>query len=429
MAIVKMAYFHDSLEVEIPDRNLMDVLVPADVPKSADLIGCLGKNLENPAGTPAFSALCAGRRKVCVMVCDLTRPMETDKILPTMLDKIGAGSPNAEIVILVALGTHRPLSEGEIDRVVGREIGKKYAVVNHDARDESRLAAVPGPRPDFPVQVNSLLVESDFRLALGAVKPHPVFGWSGGGKIVIPGVSGHETIGISHWNSCPFKGTEIMGRVDNPVRLEAEAIVAKNNLLDFVVNAVLDENGEIHDLRCGDPILAHRQCVDIARRFYLRDIPQPADAVLVGAGKWAPDLWVGSMSVYQSEFFVKKGGTIVLFGNFPEGVGRTHPEILEWGYRPYREVKKLVEGGALANDLTLAAHLVHLGRVLDAREAKCLLLSEGISPSDAGRLGFERLDSPERAMERLYRLHGRDCRVLAIPGFNSTPIVSEHPVA
>lgn len=427
MATVRMAYYDEALDVEIPDRNLIEVLVPVDMRKCPDLAERLDANLENPVGSPAFSELCKGRKKVCVIVCDLTRPMETEKLLPSIIERIEAGGPGVEITFLVALGTHRPLSEKEIDKVVGEGVRKKYRVLNHDAWDENCLATIPGERDSFPIKVNSLLVESDLRIGVGAVKPHPIFGWSGGVKIVIPGVSGYETTGLSHWNSCPFKGVEIMGKVDNPVREEAERIVMGNNLLDFVVNAVLNEDSEIADLRCGHPVLAHRQCVDVARQYYFRETARPADAVMVGVGKWGADLWVGSMSVYQSEFFLKKGGTVVLFGKLPEGVSQTHPEILEWGYKPYREVDKLVREGKLSGDLTLAAHLVHIGRVLDAREAKCLLISEGISREDAARLGFDYAETPREAMEYLVARHGPDLDILAIPGFNSTAIITEHP--
>ena len=135
----------------------------------------------------------------------------------------------------------------------------------------------------------------------------------------------------------------------------------------------------------------------------------------------------GSNAVYQSEFYLRKGGTIVLLGNFPEGISPVHTEIAQWGYRPYREVKKLVEDGTLAGDLTLAAHLVHLGRVLDARQAECVLISEGISREEAEQVGFRYLDSPDQIMDYLKRKHGDGVRVLAIPGYNSTPIISSTP--
>ena len=122
-----------------------------------------------------------------------------------------------------------------------------------------------------------------------------------------------------------------------------------------------------------------------------------------------------------------QGGTIVLLGNFPEGISPVHTEIAQWGYRPYREVKKLVEDGTLAGDLTLAAHLVHLGRVLDARQAECVLISEGISREEAEQVGFRYLDSPDQIMDYLKRKHGDGVRVLAIPGYNSTPIISSTP--
>lgn len=218
-----------------------------------------------------------------------------------------------------------------------------------------------------------------------------------------------------------------MGLVDNPVRQLYESIVVEANLIDFILNAVLTEESRISDVRCGDIIQAHRAAVKLAEASYIRDVAEPADAIIVGAGKWAADLWVGSNAVYQSEFYLRKGGTIVLLGNFPEGISPVHKEIAQYGYRPYREVRKLVEGGPLADDLSTASHLVHLGRVLDAREAECVLLSEGIGREEAQKVGFRYLDSPAEIMGYLKRKHGENLRVLAIPGYNSTPIISSMP--
>ena len=324
---VKFAYYRESVTLDIPEENLIGVLRPEEIHPARDLRACISENLDHPIGTKPFRELCAGKKKICLVICDLTRPMETEKVLPVFLEQLEQYAPQAEITILIALGTHRPLSGEEIDKLCGPGVREKYRVVNHAFHDPAELVQIPCDRADVPpVFVNRLLVESDLRLAIGAVKPHPIFGWSGGAKIVIPGVAGYETTGYSHWLSCPQRGVEVMGLVDNPVR-----------------------------------------------------------------------------QLYESQ------------------------EIAHYGYLPYREVRKLVEGGPLADDLSTASHLVHLGRVLDAREAECVLLSEGIGREEAQKVGFRYLDSPAEIMGYLKRKHGENLRVLAIPGYNSTPIISSMP--
>lgn len=424
---VNIGYYKSFLGIDIPEENLIGILMPNEIDASVDLNRCINDNLDHPIGTAPFDEMCTGRRKICVIVCDLTRPMQTDKVLPAVLDRIGAVNRTAEINILIAQGTHRPLTDSEIDYLCGQGIRERCRVINHEFNNPEALVYVEGSSKEFPIYVNRLLYESDFKIAIGAVKPHPIFGWSGGAKIVIPGVSGYETTGLSHWNSCPFKGIELMGKEENPIRSEAEKVVGENRLLDFIVNAVLTEESEIADIRCGHFIKAHRACIDIAKKYYLKNIPEEADVVLVGVGKWGPDLWLGSMGIYQAEFYLKKKGAIILFGACPEGVSPTHPEILEWGYRPYAKVKKLVDDGILSHDLTLAAHLVHVGRVLEAREAECLIISEGIPKEDAARLGFGYLETPEQAMDYIIGKFGESARILAIPGFNSTPVISNTP--
>ena len=426
---VKIAYYKEDREVDIPEKNLIGVLRPKDIHPAADLTACINENLDHPIGTQPFDAMCVGKKNVCILVCDLTRPMETERVLPLLLERIERNAPGAKITILIALGTHRGLSDEEIDKLCGKGIREKCNVVNHAFDDPDALVQIPCDREDMPpVFVNKILTECDLRVAVGAVKPHPIFGWSGGAKIVIPGVAGYETTGYSHWLTCPHKGIEVMGKEDNPVRLLYESIVVKAHLVDFILNAVLTEESKISDVRCGDLVQAHRAAVHIAKKYYLCDVEEPADAIIVGVGKWASDLWVGSNAVYQSEFYLRKHGTIVLLGNFPEGISPVHKEISQYGYMPYREALKLIApGGPLEHDLSTASHLVHLGRVLDARQADCVLISEGISREEANKVGFQYLDSPNEIMGYLTKKYGENVRILAIPGYNSTPIISGRP--
>lgn len=426
---VKIAYYREDREIDIPEKNLIGVLRPKEIQPAEDLTACINQNLDAPIGTEPFDKLCAGKKNICILVCDLTRPMETDRVLPILLDRIERNAPGAKITILIALGTHRGLTDEEIDKLCGPGIREKYSVINHAFDDPNALVQVPYSAEGVPpVFVNRLLTECDLRLAVGAVKPHPIFGWSGGAKIVIPGVAGYETTGYSHWLTCPHKGIEVMGKEDNPVRLLYESIVTNAHLMDFILNAVLTEDSKISDVRCGDMVKAHRAAVSIAKKYYVCDVDEAADAIIVGVGKWASDLWVGSNAVYQSEFYLRRGGTIVLLGNFPEGISPVHKEIAQYGYMPYERARKLiVKGGPLEHDLSTASHLVHLGRVLDARQADCVLISNGISREEAHQVGFQYLDSPNEIMAYLKEKYGEQVRILAIPGYNSTPIISNTP--
>ncbi|MEA4912320.1 MAG: lactate racemase domain-containing protein, partial [Oscillospiraceae bacterium] len=340
--IVPMAWYRSKKELSIPEKNLIGVLEPDDIRPAEDLRALINRHLDHPVGCAPFDELCAGKKKICLLICDLSRPMQTDKVLPVVLERIKRASPDAQVSLLVAQGTHRALTREEKIYLCGQEVVENYPVLDHEFDNPEQLVCVQGAREDFPIYVNKLLYESDFKMAIGAVKPHPIFGWSGGAKIIIPGVSGKVTTGLSHWNSVTYKGTEIMGKVENPIRAEVEQAVRQEGLLDFILNAVLTDDSSIHDLRCGDFVQAHRACVAAASRYYYRDA-EPADAVIVGVGKWGADLWVGSMGIYSAEFYLKKGGTIIALEACPEGVSAVHPEILQYGYRPYREIKPLVD--------------------------------------------------------------------------------------
>lgn len=172
---VKIAYYREDREIDIPEKNLIGVLRPKEIQPAEDLTACINQNLDAPIGTEPFDKLCAGKKNICILVCDLTRPMETDRVLPILLDRIERNAPGAKITILIALGTHRGLTDEEIDKLCGPGIREKYSVINHAFDDPNALVQVPCSAEGVPpVFVNKLLTECDLRLAVGAVKPHPI---------------------------------------------------------------------------------------------------------------------------------------------------------------------------------------------------------------------------------------------------------------
>ena len=104
---VKIAYYKEDREVDIPEKNLIGVLRPKDIHPAADLTACINENLDHPIGTQPFDAMCVGKKNVCILVCDLTRPMETERVLPLLLERIERNAPGAKITILIARGACR----------------------------------------------------------------------------------------------------------------------------------------------------------------------------------------------------------------------------------------------------------------------------------------------------------------------------------
>ncbi|MHA1860603.1 MAG: nickel-dependent lactate racemase [Candidatus Asgardarchaeia archaeon] len=408
--IFKIPFGKEELEIEVPEENVVAEVEPKGVSFRVDEEEVIKRSLSKPIMSERISELAKGKRKVLIVVDDYTRPTPCHKILPHILNELKkAGVSDDNVKILVALGTHRKMSEKEILRKVGEEVYERIEVENHDWRDESNLVNLGKTELGTPIVVNKNVVESDLVIGVGYIVPHRVAGFSGGCKIIQPGVSGAETTGRTHWMSAEFSNEEIMGIAENPVRREIERIGLRAGL-NFIVNVVLDREKRIVGAFSGHPILAHRAGAKEAIKLFGVEIPERVDIVVADSHPADWDLWQAAKGLYSADLAVKKGGCIVFITPCWEGVSKEHPEVLEFGYRGYEEVKKLVENGVI-KDLTAAAHIVHVGRT-SAEKAKVIMYSEGIGRKECERLGFEYASTPQDAFEKAIEVVGKESKVI-----------------
>jgi nickel-dependent lactate racemase len=256
-----------------------------------------------------------------------------------------------------------------------------------------------------------MIKEVDFIIGIGQIVPHRVSGFSGGGNIIQPGICGEETTGKTHWLSAQFKGREILGKIENPVKDEIEQ-VAKRAGLKWIINAIQDSSGKLIKIVAGDPTQVYRIGAKRSLEIYQSKLPQEADIVIADSHPYDLDLWLAAKGIYASELAVKQGGVVILITLCQEGVSSSHPEVLEWGYQTFEEVDEKVRQRKIQK-LTAAAHLVHVGRVIKER-AKGILVSTGISKEATERLGFFYAKSPKEALEIAFSLSGRNAKVAVL---------------
>jgi nickel-dependent lactate racemase len=363
-----------------------------------------------------------GREKVLIVVDDYTRSTPIQIVLPQLINQSKeAGIKPEDIKILVALGTHRSMTEEEIVKKFGKDIPKQYSILNHPWWDPSQLTYVGETEKGTPIFVNRIVKEVDFIVGIGQIVPHRVSGFSGGGNIIQPGICGEETTGKTHWLSAQFKGREILGKIKNPVKEEIEQ-VAQRVGLKWILNTIQDGSGRLVQVVAGDPIQAYQKGAKRSSEIYQSKLPQEADIVVADSYPYDSDLWLAAKGIYASELAVKQGGIVILITLCPEGVSSSHPEVLEWGYQTFEEVDEKVRQKKI-NKLTVAAHLVHVGRVIKER-AKGILVSTGISKEETERLGFFYAKSPQEALEIAFSLSGRNAKVAVLQrGGEVLPIV------
>jgi nickel-dependent lactate racemase len=414
--------YPDIPPLDIQDRNLLGIFSPSTVKVERSEEEIISEAFSHSIGPDRLSKLLKGCKEVLIVVDDYTRTTPVQKILPRLISELEeAGIKPSDIKMLVALGTHRSMTEEEMQKKFGRDISKRYPILNHQWWDSSQLTYFGETEKGTPIFVNRMIKEVDFIIGIGQIVPHRVSGFSGGGNIIQPGICGEETTGKTHWLSAQFKGREILGKIDNPVKEEIEE-VAQRVGLKWIINTIQDGSGRLIEVVTGDPIQAYRTGAKRSFEIYQSKLPQEADIVIADSHPYDSDLWLAAKGIYASELAVKQGGVVILITLCQEGVSPSHPEVLEWGYQTFEEVNEKVRQRKIQK-LTAAAHLVHVGRVIKER-AKGILVSTGISKEETERLGFFHAKSPQEALEIAFSLSGRDAKVAVLQrGGEILPIV------
>jgi nickel-dependent lactate racemase len=415
--------------LDIPEQNLLGIFSPSVVTVRKNEADIVEGAFSHPIGSDPLARMLKGHKRVLILVDDYTRSTPVRQILPRLLTELERGGiRSGDIRIMVALGTHRPMSEEEIVKKFGEDIHRQYSILNHHWWEPSHLVHLGETEGGTPIFVNRLAKEVDFILGLGQIVPHRVSGFSGGGNIVQPGICGEETTGKTHWLSAQFTGREILGKIENPVKDEIER-VAQRAGLKWIVNAIQDGSSRLVEIVAGDFMQAYRKGAARSRQVFQSELPQEADIVIADSHPYDTDLWLATKGVYASELAVRQGGVVILVSPCPEGISPSHPEVLEMGYQTFKAVDEMVRKGAIKK-LSVAAHLVHGGRVIRER-AKGIMVCPGISREETEKLGFLYAREPQESLEMAFSLLSRNAKVAVLQrGGEILPVIrSSYPGA
>lgn len=397
----------------LPDSSLVTILEPKLLPEvSASCEEIVRSSLEATICSPQLRELAAGKQNILILVDDHSRHTPANVILPLLLDELAAaGVPDEHINFLVASGTHRPMSDAEKVKKFGDQIVTNYPILDHRPHDPGALVQLPTTAGGTEIWVNRLTLEADLLIGIGHIVPHRVAGFSGGNKIVQPGVCGTVTTGQTHWLSAQFSGSEVIGRVGNPVRREIDA-VGEAVGLRFITNVVMDAQGNTVACFSGDPVQAFRLGSEKSLEIFGIPLSDPADIVIADSFPTDTDLWIAAKGVYAGGLALKEGGILIFVTPCPEGVAPEYPELVDHGYHTRVEICEMVSRGEIS-DLALAAHLIHVGEVI-CEKASGILVSPGIAPEVARKIGFLPAATPQEALEIALDRVGKRARIAVL---------------
>lgn len=419
---IKLPYGKDkTVIVDVPDKNVLfiadrGVARPLKNPRDE-----IKRALKNPIGTPSLQELVSPKDKVVIIGDDITRPTPQSIIVPVLLDELNAvGVPDENIQVIIALGTHREMSEKEIREKYGSEVVKRVPVVNHDCKDLTKLVDMGKTETGIPISVNKEVCDADFVIGVGNIVPHCLAGWAGGGKIIQPGVCGEETNAMTHVVAAKVRPvTKFVGNLDSKVRKEIDAIALRAGL-KLIVNTVLNREDKISHVVVGDPVKAFREGVRIAQGIYCPEVPGLADIVVVSSYPADIDYYQASKPLAYASLAVKQGGTTVLITPCPEGISPIHPVLKERATLTYSENLEAIDKKEIDDLIAGAILLVH-AQIMERAEVICY--SNGLTEEDKKALGFKHANTVEEAMEMAFKSQGKDAKVGILKCGEILPVV------
>jgi nickel-dependent lactate racemase len=321
---LKLAFGKHGLNVSLPEGFEYVVLDAKSAPALGDQDTAIEEALDRPIGTAALADVARGKSSAAISVCDITRPAPNRVVLPHVLRRLeAAGIERSRIVILIATGLHRPATDAEIREIVGEEIAREYRVENHDARQKSDHRFLGTTKSGTPAWVDERFVSADLRMSLGFIEPHLMAGYSGGRKLVVPGLAAQETIKTLHSPRFMREPLAIEGSIaENPLHRELVEIAGMAGH-QFIVDVALARDRRIAGVFAGDPIEAHRRGVEFVSRVLLEEIDRPVDAVITTGAGYPLDLtWYQCVKgVTAASHIVREGGRILIAGACAEGCG------------------------------------------------------------------------------------------------------------
>jgi nickel-dependent lactate racemase len=411
---IHLEYDRAGLEVELPERQVVKCLGYQAGAALADPPAAIRQAIAEPISSPPLAQLARGRHDACVAICDITRPVPNAVILPPILATLeAAGIPREKILILVATGLHRANTPAELAEMVGPAIAANYRIENHDGQDRASHTFLGDSPRGVPAWIDSRYVAADLKITTGLIEPHFMAGFSGGRKLICPGLAALET--IKAWHSPRFleHPNARSGCLEgNPVH-EENTRIARMAGCDFIVNVVVDDRRRILAIVAGDMQAAFLRGTELARGLVTDTVPEPVDVVVTSGAGYPLDatFYQSIKGMVAALPIVKEGGTIILAAGMREGLGS--PEF----QRLYAEnaTLELFMERILGNQYFVMDQWQLEEFVRVYRKVRVRVVSDGQPPEVLRRLFVEPAASVEAALAEALAQYGPDATIAVIP--------------
>ncbi len=308
------------LTASVPAGNLAYILTAKDTPGLENEREAITVSLRKPIASPPLIERISQNDRIAVLVTDNTRPCPEERLLPPILAELEKKVPRENISIIIALGLHPPMTRQEMIAKLGEEVVTNYRVLNHDVNQTVNIGTTSR---GTPVDINTQVIEADFRISTGFIEPHFFAGFSGGRKSIAPGVFSVRSAYKNHgYAMLEHPGVRAGNLEGNPIHLDMVE-QAKMARLDFIVNVLLNKKREITHVVAGDPFQAHEQGCRIESEMVGVEVPCPVD-ISITTNSGAPldlDLYQTCKGIDTAAQITRPGGIIITVSACSAGLG------------------------------------------------------------------------------------------------------------
>ena len=318
-------YGQGTLTIELPDERVAGVLAPQEVQPVPNVQVAVRVSLEEPFESPPLAELVSGVKSALIITVDNTRPSPKEMIGP-ILDV--CQEHDLKVSVVIATGRHRLMTEAELYAHLGERIMNTCRVLRHDPFDADSMVDKGTTARGTAIRVNRAIYEHDVVIGCGIIEPSYLCGWSGGRKLLMPGLAHHESIDNNHYYLT--QPGAVIGRLHgNPVSDDAFEF-ARNLPLHFITYAVCGPNDEFVEIVSGHPQRAHERACDLCAPIYAVECVQ-ADIVISSPGGWPYDfdLVQGKKAIIPAIDAVKRNGVIILCAECRDGLGAERT-FIDW---------------------------------------------------------------------------------------------------
>ncbi len=415
---IELSFGRQGLLVELPEKAIPQIIRKPKYPVPEDPHALVKQALSQPISSKKLSQEAMGNKTACILVCDITRPVPNKLFLKSVIEELEAGGiPREGITILIATGLHRPNVGEELEEVIGDPwVTENIRILNHDARDESSIVHLgKTPTHQVPLGLNRHFVEADLKLVSGLVEPHFMAGYSGGRKVIAPGIAHHETIRTFHsarFMESPYAASCNLD--NNPLHESQLEIVQMLGGEILAVNTILDEERNLIHVNFGEVLASHQEAVNFARASCEIPVGRKFKTILTSSAGYPLD-----KTYYQTVKgmvtpldILEPGGTLIIASECAEGIGsqefrESQARLVELGPAAFLET-------LLSKDLAEIDEWESEMQLKPMRVGEVQLYCPGMSEEDQKLTGVKMIaDLQEAVAEAIERVG--DAEVAVIP--------------